>query len=42
MTLEAKSLHAPNEKRHDAWVIGEAHRTVLDWSRSTNDAKPAR
>ena len=41
MTPETKSLDAPDETRHDDWVLGDEPVMLLDWSRA-NYAKPAR
>jgi hypothetical protein len=41
MTLEAKSLAAPDEQRHDLWVVGDEPCVLLDWSRCANNAEPA-
>jgi hypothetical protein len=41
MTLDAKSLAAPDEQRHDLCVVGDELCVLLDWSRSANHAEPA-
>jgi hypothetical protein len=41
MTLEAKSLAALDEQRHDLSVVGDEPCVLLDCSRSANHAEPA-
>ena len=41
VTPEAESLDAPDEQRHDLWVVGDEPCVLLDWSRSANYAEPA-
>jgi hypothetical protein len=41
MTPEAKSLDAPDERRHDAGVLRDKPGVLLDWTRCADSAEPA-